>query len=127
MPRPLSWPVRRTPKPSSTKEAYARVSAQPQSSGISPATILRAVGDDLGHARVQLKSVGTSVMRSPSARRRGSSTPVGTALGPVDLRVRAPVDGVLVADHAQRGARLRAPLVQAVAVLLEHRLGVGLA
>ena len=47
-------------------------------------------------------------------------------LRPVDLRVRRPVDGVLVADHAERGARLRPPLIEPVAVLLDHRRRIAL-
>ena len=54
------------------------------------------------------------------------STPRLHALGPVVCGVLAPVDGVLVADHAERGARLRAALVEPLAVLLDHRGGIGL-
>ena len=42
-------------------------------------------------------------------------------LPPVGTQVLAPVHGVLVADEAERGARLRLAFVQATAILIHHR------
>src|SRR5882757_10133847 len=39
---------------------------------------------------------------------------------PVDLSVRGPINRVLVTDHAERGACLWPPFVQAASVLLHH-------
>src|SRR5260221_12735118 len=54
---------------------------------------------------------------------RAQSTNFDTRLNtlrPVDLRVRSPINGVLVADHAERCTCLRAPFVEPVSILLHH-------
>ena len=82
---------------------------------------LLAVGDDLSDARMERKAR----RNAGDALAQGAQTPQLDpglhALGPIRVAVGTPVHRVLVADHAQRGARLRAPLVQAAAVLLDHR------
>ena len=52
-------------------------------------------------------------------------TPVGTGSCPVGVVILAPVDRVLVADHAERVLGLRLAFVELAAVLLDHRVGVG--
>jgi hypothetical protein len=46
-------------------------------------------------------------------------------LGPIRAQVLAPVHRVLVADEAERGARLRLALVEAIAVLIHHGRRIG--
>ena len=46
--------------------------------------------------------------------------PSRTRSRPVRVGVLAPVDGVLVADQAERGARLRAALIEALPVVLDQ-------
>ena len=58
-------------------------------------------------------------MRSPSDLQARHVAAAVHALGPVVAEVLAPVDGVLVADHAERGARLRAALVETLAIRLD--------
>src|SRR6185437_8400277 len=73
---------------------------------------LPAVGDDLRHAWMQAEALRVRcepLTKCPKVRKLDPSL---HSLRPVDLGKRAPVHGELVANHYQRGARLRASFVE---------------
>ncbi len=87
---------------------------------------LLAVAHDVGDAGVQ-RQVRRQLQQSLAERLQTRQLHAGThPLRPVGLGVSRPVDRELVADHAECGARLRPPLVEPVAILLQHRVGIRL-
>src|SRR6185503_18848228 len=86
---------------------------------------LLAVGDDLRHARMQgeirrySRQLLTERPQTPQLHSRLR------ARLEIRLDIRRPVDGVLVADHAQRGAGLRPSLIEPIAILLDHGRYIG--
>src|SRR5438046_8850071 len=74
-----------------------------------------AIGDELRHARVQAELLRIARDALPERAQPRQLHRGRYRLGPVHLRVGAPVDGVLVADQAERRAGLRAAGVEAAA------------
>src|SRR6188474_1944832 len=81
---------------------------------------LHAIRHDLRDSRVQREVFGIAHdARAQRLEPRHVAAALHT-LGPVVTEILAPVDGVLVADHAERGARLRASLIEPLAIRFGH-------
>ena len=86
---------------------------------------LGAIDHHLLHTRMQRKPVG-ELGDALAKRLQTLNLDTGVHAGrPIDLHVGRPVDGVFVADHAERGACLRPTLIEACAILLNQRIGIG--
>ena len=84
---------------------------------------LHAVRHDLRDARMQREVVREAHDAGAERLEARHVAAALHALGPVVAEVLAPVDGVLVADHAERRARLRTAFVEALAIRLDHGRG----